>query len=61
LESNIGLNAICQFAANYDPKLPQGLGTGMLYENNISSPLKVENGFIVYDPITKWDVDETLK
>jgi O-succinylbenzoate synthase len=53
LESNIGLNAICQFAANYDPELPQGLGTGMLYESNISSPLKVENGFIVYNPINE--------
>jgi len=58
LESNIGLNAICQFAANYDIKLPQGLGTGMLYENNIASPLKVENGFVVLDPSREWRVDE---
>jgi o-succinylbenzoate synthase len=57
LESNIGLNAICQFAAHYYLQLPQGLGTGMLYENNISSPLKVANGFIAYDPSLPWEID----
>jgi o-succinylbenzoate synthase len=46
LESNIGLNAICQLAAEYTANLPQGLGTGSLYTNNIESDLYVENGFI---------------
>jgi O-succinylbenzoate synthase len=46
LESNIGLNAICQFTAEYVNELPQGLGTGSLYLNNIESDLVVENGFI---------------
>lgn len=46
LESNIGLDAICQFAAEYDNKLPQGLGTGSLYTNNIESNLVVEKGYI---------------
>jgi o-succinylbenzoate synthase len=46
LESNIGLNAVSQFVANYDPKLPQGLGTGKLYHNNIESSLEIENGEI---------------
>lgn len=46
LESNIGLNAICQFAAEYQNDLPQGLGTGSLYVDNIESDLTVENGFI---------------
>lgn len=46
LESNIGLNAISQFVAEYDIQLPQGLGTGGLYTNNISSNLFVENGMI---------------
>lgn len=46
LESNIGLNAICQFAAEYNNELPQGLGTGSLYTNNIESDLTVEKGFI---------------
>ncbi|MEH0155602.1 o-succinylbenzoate synthase [Limibacter armeniacum] len=54
LESNIGLNAICQFTANYDIKMPQGLGTGQLYHNNIDSPLTIENGEIYYDNNKDW-------
>lgn len=46
LESNIGLNAICQLMAQYSNELPQGLGTGSLYTNNIESDLVVEKGFI---------------
>jgi o-succinylbenzoate synthase len=46
LESNIGLSAICQFMAEYDNPLPQGLGTGSLYVNNISSDLRVKQGQI---------------
>ncbi|SFF89733.1 o-succinylbenzoate synthase [Pontibacter chinhatensis] len=44
LESNIGLNAIAQFTAQYDITLPQGLGTGQLYHNNIPSPLQIRHG-----------------
>ncbi|WP_347156970.1 o-succinylbenzoate synthase [Pontibacter chitinilyticus] len=44
LESNIGLNAISQFTATYAVTLPQGLGTGQLYHNNIPSPLQIEQG-----------------
>jgi O-succinylbenzoate synthase len=54
LESNIGLNSICQLAADYDCTLPQGLGTGQLYNNNFESPLKVSEGFISYDQNLKW-------
>ncbi|MFT6924136.1 MAG: o-succinylbenzoate synthase [Crocinitomicaceae bacterium] len=46
LESNIGLKAICQFTAEFDNNLPQGLGTGSLYMDNIESTLKVEGGTI---------------
>ncbi|MEM6299852.1 MAG: enolase C-terminal domain-like protein, partial [Bacteroidota bacterium] len=49
LESNIGLNAIAQLTAEYNPTLPQGLGTGQLYENNIESPLQVKAGRIWYE------------
>lgn len=48
LESNIGLNAISQFTATFNNPLPQGLGTGLLYRNNISSPLEIENGKLFY-------------
>ncbi len=46
LESNIGLNAVCQFTGEYANNLPQGLGTGGLYTNNIKSKLTIENGEI---------------
>jgi len=46
LESNIGLNAICQLSAEYENPLPQGLGTGSIYINNIPPNLKVKNGYI---------------
>lgn len=48
LESNIGLNAIAQFTADYNPVLPQGLGTGGLYETNFDAPLKIEEGNLIY-------------
>lgn len=58
LESNIGLNAICQFAAAYPLTIPQGLGTGKLYDDNIPSPLSVKNGEIFSDLSAVWDVSD---
>jgi O-succinylbenzoate synthase len=57
LESNIGLNAICQFVSQFETGLPQGLGTGGLYHNNIPSPLHVGAGEIAYDANGRWDLD----
>jgi len=54
LESNIGLSAIAQFASTFDNPLPQGLGTGGLYSNNIDSPLQVSRGKLVYNSKNKW-------
>ncbi|WP_304518092.1 o-succinylbenzoate synthase [Cecembia rubra] len=54
LESNIGLNAIAQFTSTYHISMPQGLGTGQLYHNNIDSPLRIDNGFIFYDHNKNW-------
>ena len=48
LESNIGLNAIAQFTYKLKTKIPQGLGTGGLFTNNIHSPLMVNNGKLHY-------------
>ncbi len=56
LESNIGLNAIAQFTANTNNKMPQGLGTGQLYTNNIDSPLEVKAGHLYYRPNLKWNL-----
>lgn len=39
LESNIGLNAIAQYTFTKNPKIPQGLGTGGLFTNNLPSQL----------------------
>lgn len=44
LESNIGLNAIAQFASEIygdDIRMPQGLGTGQLFIDNIEMPLEI--------------------
>jgi o-succinylbenzoate synthase len=56
LESNIGLNAIAQWTAILDNHLPQGLGTGQLYTNNIESPLRVNGGFLTYENGGEWDL-----
>ncbi|MES2559307.1 MAG: o-succinylbenzoate synthase [Bacteroidota bacterium] len=54
LESNIGLNAIAQWCANHETNLPQGLGTGSLYSNNIQSPLSVHQGYLHYNQNAFW-------
>jgi len=56
LESNVGLNAISQYIFIKNSKLPQGLGTGNLYKNNIPSPLKVEQGALAYKQSIGWDL-----
>ncbi|MEB2778034.1 o-succinylbenzoate synthase [Algoriphagus sp. D3-2-R+10] len=55
LESNIGLNAIAQLSDSLGAKIPQGLGTGKLYQNNLESPLEVDRGKILYNPVTAWE------
>lgn len=55
LESNIGLNALAQWTATLGNPLPQGLGTGALYTNNIPSPLVVSGGRLFYDTGLKWE------
>lgn len=54
LESNIGLNAIAQFAATFDSNMYQGLGTGGLYHNNLASPLEIRGEKLYFDPRGKW-------
>lgn len=55
LESNVGLNAICQWTFTKNSPMPQGLGTGGLYTNNFESPLQAENGSIKYNPEILWN------
>ena len=55
LESNIGLNAIAQWTYSLNNYMPQGLGTGSLFTNNVDSPLEIENGSLVYNNSKNWD------
>ena len=55
LESNIGLNAIAQYTFLKNNEMPQGLGTGSLYTNNIDSPLEVSKGTLRYNPKMDWN------
>jgi o-succinylbenzoate synthase len=55
LESNVGLNAIAQFAYNLNLTMPQGLGTGSLFTNNFDSPLQVKNGKLHYNNLINWN------
>lgn len=48
LESNIGLNALAQWVATLGNPMPQGLGTGQLYTNNLWSPLRQEGECLIY-------------
>ncbi|MDP2688048.1 MAG: o-succinylbenzoate synthase [Aequorivita sp.] len=62
LESNVGLNSISQYTFTKNSKLPQGLGTGSLYTNNIDSPLEVSNGKLKYNPSIEWNFNiESIK
>ena len=55
LESNVGLNAISQYTFTKNSTLPQGLGTGSLYTNNIVSALQITKGTLCYNPTKKWN------
>lgn len=56
LESNIGLNAIAQWVATLRPEMPQGLGTGQLYHNNIPSPLTLRGDRLSYSHADRWEI-----
>ncbi len=46
LESSLGLQAIVQWTALYNPEMPQGLGTGSLFRNNLPCSLIIKDGFL---------------
>lgn len=56
LESNVGLSAIAQYTAELPYKSFQGLGTGQLFHNNITSPLAIEDGNLFYKLNLDWDL-----
>lgn len=56
LESNIGLDAIARWCAERDIKIPQGLGTGKLYSNNIPSPLELRGDRLWNNPSKEFTI-----
>ena len=60
LESNIGLNAIAQWVATLNTKMPQGLGTGNLYINNIPSPICQIDDVLTYDKNLSWQIPSEI-
>lgn len=53
LESNVGLNAIAQLTARVygdNIRVPQGLGTGLLFEDNIDRPIEIRKEELWYSP-----------
>lgn len=44
LESNVGLDAIARFSYLCNPVIPQGLGTGELYTDNVDYPFEIHRG-----------------
>jgi o-succinylbenzoate synthase len=57
LESNVGLNAIAQWTFTLNNPMPQGLGTGGLYTNNLKSPLTVAEGNLYYNSNQNWQTN----
>ena len=58
LESNIGLDSIARLAIKRGIKMPQGLGTGELYHNNIPSPLYRDGAFLRHDAARPWIIPD---
>ena len=57
LESNVGLNVISQWVYAKGNNMRQGLGTGMLFKNNINSPLEIHRDTIFLNQNKKWDLN----
>ncbi len=56
LEGNIGLNAIAQWTFLSENPMPQGLGTGQLFTNNIPSPLYINKAQLFFQEENNWDL-----
>ena len=51
LESNIGLSAIAQYTFTKNPEIPQGLGTGGLFTNNLDTRLMLTGDQLSMKPL----------
>jgi o-succinylbenzoate synthase len=57
LESNLGLNAICQWTSSLGDGRIHGLGAGQLFANNLSSPLHLAGAHLAYAPAGRWQLE----
>ncbi len=57
LEGNIGLNAIAQWTFLLENPMPQGLGTGQLFSNNIPSPLYIDKAQLFFNKENVWGLN----
>jgi len=58
LESSVGLNSLAQFVGQYPVNMPQGLGTGAIYDDNFFSPLEVNRkGELTLNSRIAWEID----
>ena len=57
LEGNVGLNAIAQWVYTKNSKIRQGLGTGILFKNNVNSPLEISAESIYLNEDKEWDLN----
>jgi o-succinylbenzoate synthase len=60
LESALGLNAVAQFTAQYPISIPQGLGTGQIYIDNIESPLEIHKGQLKLSSKIQWEDERKI-
>lgn len=58
LESNVGLDAIARLALRRGITMPQGLGTGELYHNNVASPLRRNGARLEYNDSLSWQMPQ---
>lgn len=60
LESNIGLNAICQWTSAIGGRRVHGLGAGGLFANNVPSPLTLRGNRLRLEASHPWQIPEVL-
>ena len=60
LEANIGLSAIAQWTFTLNNNMPQGLGTGQLFTNNIESPLYLKQDYLYFNKSNYWDLQNLV-
>lgn len=60
LEGNTGLNAIAQYASTKNISIPQGLGTGLLFDNNIDYGLNIKGQELYFNKDFQVDFETFL-